>query len=239
MKFSADQLARILEQRLAGQPLPSSYLIAYSGGMDSHVLLVALAELSSSRPNFPALRAVHVHHGLSPYADDWADHCQSICQNLGVELVVHWVEVASHQASLERAARVARYQVFESVLKPGEILLQGHHQDDQAETLLLRLLRGTGVDGAKAIPAQRRLGAGEVFRPLLDFSREQLAQYARHQQLQWIEDESNQDTGFDRNYLRHQVLPLLQQRWPAASKVLARFAGSMTPPARQWIFCAG
>ena len=106
---------------------------------------------------------------------------------LGVELVVQRVEVANHQASLERAAREARYQVFESALKPGEILLQGHHQDDQAETLLLRLLRGAGVDGARAIPAQRRLGAGQVFRPLLGFSREQLAQYAGQQQLQWIE----------------------------------------------------
>ena len=225
MKFSPDQLARILGERLAGQLVPSGYVVAYSGGMDSHVLLEAVAALAAADTDFAPVRALHIHHGLSPHADLWAEHCGSVCQQLKVPLIVSRVTVAGDQASLERAARDARYQVFSDALQPGEVLLQGHHLDDQAETLLLRLLRGAGMAGAQAMPVMRPLGAGQLLRPLLDFSRSQLIDYANDRQLQWVEDESNRDTGFDRNYLRHEVLPSLQQRWPAASRVLARFAG--------------
>ncbi|WP_336331744.1 tRNA lysidine(34) synthetase TilS [Pseudomonas putida] len=196
--------------------------VAFSGGLDSTVLLHLLAEQARKHAS-PPLRAIHIHHGLQPAADAWPAHCQAICDNLGIELQVIHVQV-SPGASLEQAARDARYTAFKNALGPGDILFTGQHRDDQAETLLFRLLRGAGLRGLAAMPGQRALGQGYLARPLLGRSRQQLQDYAKAHELVWIEDPSNADTQFARNYLRGEVFPQLQQRWPQASQNLARAA---------------
>ncbi|MDO9343894.1 MAG: tRNA lysidine(34) synthetase TilS [Pseudomonas sp.] len=196
--------------------------IAFSGGLDSTVLLHLLADLANTE-TLPPLSAVHVHHGLQAAADGWPAHCQSICDALGVPLRVMRVQVQPG-ASLERAARDARYQAFTEVTGAGQVLLTGQHRDDQAETLLFRLLRGAGVRGLAAIPAQRPLAGGYLVRPLLDVPREALEAYAHEHQLKWIEDPSNADPRFSRNYLRHRVFPALTARWPQAVANLGRTA---------------
>ncbi len=196
--------------------------IALSGGLDSSVLLHQLATLARTTA-LPPLHAIHVHHGLQAAADAWPQHCQRLCDALGVPLTVTRVQVAPG-ASLEAAARTARYQAFEQALGAGEVLLTGQHQDDQAETLLFRLLRGAGVRGLAAMATERPLGLGWLVRPLLRVSRAELHAYAQAHQLDWVDDPSNTDTRFARNYLRHAVLPVLAQRWPQAAQTFARAA---------------
>ena len=208
-----------LLQTLAPWRNAQAWHIAFSGGLDSTVLLHLLANTES----LPPLNAIHVHHGLQTAADAWPAHCQSICDRLGVPLRVMRVQVEPG-ASLERAAREARYQAFAEVTGAGEVLLTGQHRDDQAETLLFRLLRGAGVRGLAAMPMHRPLANGHLVRPLLDVSRAELEAYAREHQLTWIEDPSNADPRFSRNYLRHRVFPLLTERWPQAVSSLARTA---------------
>ena len=211
-----------LLKKLAPWRNAPAWHIAFSGGLDSTVLLHLLASLANTE-TLPPLSAVHVHHGLQAAADAWPAHCQSICDNLGVPLSVKRVRVQPG-ASLERAAREARYRAFAEVTGAGEVVLTGQHRDDQAETLLFRLLRGAGVRGLAAMPAQRPLAGGYLVRPLLDVSREALEVYAHEHQLKWIEDPSNADSRFSRNYLRHRVLPALTERWPQAVTGLARTA---------------
>lgn len=196
--------------------------IAFSGGLDSTVLLHLLADYARHHAT-PPLHAIHIHHGLQPAADSWPAHCRAVCERLGIELTVIHVRVAPG-ASLEQAARDARYAAFEDVLGPGEILFTGQHREDQAETLLFRLLRGSGLRGLAGMPVQRPLGQGHLVRPLLAASRQQLHDYAQARRLEWIEDLSNTDTAFDRNYLRGEVFPPLQRRWPQASQNMARCA---------------
>ncbi|MFT5720043.1 MAG: tRNA(Ile)-lysidine synthase [Motiliproteus sp.] len=203
-----DNLTQVTAQHGSGE-----IWIAYSGGLDSRVLLQLAVEAGLNCEG--RLRAVHIHHGLQAQADSWAQHCHSVCEQLGVELQVRQVRIGAGN-SLENQARIARYRVFESLLAEGDLLLQGHHADDQAETLLLRLMRGSGVRGLAAIPGSRPLGRGLLLRPLLACPRALLARYAAERQLDWIEDPSNLDTLHDRNYLRAQVLPQLIQRWPGA-----------------------
>ncbi len=199
--------------------------MAFSGGLDSTVLLHLLAHLAKHH-SLPVLSAIHIHHGLQAAADAWPAHCQSVCDALGVPLHVMRVTVQPG-ASLERAAREARYAAFASLTEAGDLFLTGQHRDDQAETLLFRLMRGAGVRGLSAMPAQRPLGQGVLLRPLLDVTRAELEAYARAHQLNWIEDPSNEDRQFSRNYLRHQVLPLLIARWPQAQASMARSAAHL------------
>ena len=195
--------------------------VGFSGGLDSTVLLVNLAAEPALAPK---LTAVHINHGLSPQALTWQNHCQLFCQERQIPFVFQKVEF-ERQANIEAAARKARYKVFESLLEVDDCLILGHHLDDQAETLLLQLFRGTGVDGLAAMVAVKDFAAGQLLRPLLQQSRQCLEVYAQTQQLQWIEDESNQNTAFSRNYLRHQVIPLVAKRWPAITTNLVRTAG--------------
>lgn len=199
--------------------------IAFSGGLDSTVLLHLLVSLANIE-NLPPVSAVHVHHGLQAAADAWPAHCQSVCDALGVPLRVMRVQVRPG-ASLERAARDARYQAFMQIIGAGEVLFTGQHRDDQAETLLFRLLRGAGVRGLAAMPEHRPLAQGRLVRPLLACTRSELEAYAHQHQLQWIEDPSNVDSRFSRNYLRHRVLPAVTERWPQAITHLARTAEHM------------
>ncbi|MFD2643037.1 tRNA lysidine(34) synthetase TilS [Pseudomonas japonica] len=215
-------LASRLQDNLAPWRDAPGWCVALSGGLDSCVLLHLLASLKDR----PALRAVHIHHGLQSVADAWPEHCRRLCDSLGVDLLVRHVRV-EQGASLEQSARTARYEAFAEVLQAGEILLTGQHRDDQAETLLLRLLRGAGVRGLAAMPDQRSLGQGRLVRPLLDISRDELLAYAHEHGLQWVDDPSNAQTQFDRNYVRHQVLPAMIARWPQASRGLARTAAHL------------
>lgn len=208
-------------------PVPAAatggFVIGYSGGLDSTVLLHRLAAEPGLRAR--GLRAVHVHHGLQADATAWAAHCVRQAQALGVPLQVVEVQVRRDAGSgLEAAAREARYAALTATLQPGDVLATAHHLDDQAETFLLRALRASGPDGLGAMRPLRRLGEAWQWRPLLDLPRETLLAYARVHGLEWIEDPSNAVPDPDRNFLRLQLLPLLRQRWPHASGSLARSA---------------
>lgn len=204
----------------------TTWRIAFSGGLDSTVLLHLLAHLAKTR-SLPTLSAIHVHHGLQTVADAWPDHCRAVCEALDVPLQIVRVQVQPG-ASLERAARDARYAAFDVVTLANEVLLTAQHRDDQAETLLFRLLRGAGVRGLSGMPRQRPLGKGHLLRPMLDVTRAELEAYATEHQLIWIEDPSNQDRQFSRNYLRHQVFPVLTSRWPQAMATMARSAAHLS-----------
>ncbi|MFJ4141623.1 tRNA lysidine(34) synthetase TilS [Pseudomonas sp. NPDC089734] len=222
--YRHDLPARLL-QALAPWRNAPVWHVGFSGGLDSTVLLHLLAELAT-REKLPPLHAIHVHHGLQKAADGWPDHCRQVCLKLGVPLQVVAVQVKA-APSIEQAAREARYEAFTGLLGGGELLLTAQHCDDQAETLLFRLLRGAGVRGLAAIPRQRVLGRGHLVRPLLAFSRTELEHYAHRHGLSWIEDPSNDDHRFSRNFLRQQVLPLLASRWPQVTFSLARTAEHM------------
>lgn len=219
MAFTAEQLRATLQ----GLPQAPRYLVAFSGGLDSHCLLHALAALRGGLS--VDLEAVHVHHGLQAQAEAWTEHCRAVAEGLNVPLTVLRVDAgAARGESPEAAARAARYAALRPLLGAGEVLLTAHHQDDQAETLLLQLLRGAGPAGLAAMPPLAPLGVGWLARPLLAVTRAALHAYARRHALRWVDDPMNQDPAFDRNYLRQQVLPRLRLRWPAASATLARAA---------------
>jgi tRNA(Ile)-lysidine synthase len=214
-----------LEERLRGllPDFPGVRLcVAFSGGLDSSALLAALTKVS---PAPLRLRALHVDHRLQPASPRWATHCRRVARALGVPLsvLVARVRVAPGE-SPEAAARRARYARLVQALAPGEALLTAHHQDDQLETVLLQLLRGAGIAGLAAMPQVAPFGGGRLVRPLLSLNRGQLAAWARAEGLEWIEDDSNADTRFDRNYLRARVLPQLTARWPSAAATVARVA---------------
>lgn len=206
------------------------WCVALSGGLDSTVLLHLLASWAREEP-LPPLRALHIHHGLQAAAEAWPAHCQAACVALGVPLQVLAVQVEAG-ASIEQAARRARYSAFANNLAAGELLLTGQHADDQAETLLFRLLRGAGVQGLAAMPASRALGVGHLLRPLLGCSRAELQAYAQAHGLVWVEDPSNTDSRFSRNFLRQHVIPLLVERWPRAQANMARSAGHLREAAQ-------
>jgi tRNA(Ile)-lysidine synthase len=214
-----------LSVQLAGIPQGSRLVVAFSGGLDSSVLLWSLSRLlQQNNPSAFGLAAIHVNHGLSPNAATWQQFCADTCARLGIELRVEQVHISRQSgASLENLARQQRYAAFIRCLQPGDCLVMGHHLDDQAETFLLRTLRGSGPRGLAAMPVTRTLGRGAslrpflspLLRPLLGVTRQALEHFARAQQLQWIEDESNDSTAFDRNFCRHELLPVISQRWPA------------------------
>lgn len=214
----------LIHAALADTGAPVTLRVAYSGGRDSHVLLHWLAsERASFAPH--RLRAIHVDHGLHAHSARWAEHCAAVCAALDVPLDVHRVDARPAPGeSPEAAARAARYTALAADLEVGDLLLAAHHQTDQAETVLLALLRGAGLAGAAAMLAQRRFGCGWLLRPLLDWPAEHVARYAQAHALAWVEDPSNRDARFDRNFLRTETLPMLARRWPAATTTLARHA---------------
>jgi tRNA(Ile)-lysidine synthase len=213
-------------QHLQGQ-VPETiqrWWVAYSGGVDSHVLLYALSRIRSQL-NTSDIHAIHIDHQLSPLSSQWSEHCQQVCQQLQIPYQCKVVDAQTAAGeSPEAKARQARYDAFIELLKAGDGLLTAHHQDDQAETLLLQLLRGSGPRGLASMPEYNSLAKGWLCRPLLDITRDQIRQYANDHLLQWIDDISNDDPVFDRNYLRLQVIPLLKQRWPAMAKTVSRSA---------------
>lgn len=204
---------------------PRGLLVAWSGGADSTALLAALCELRDAGARLPPLRALHVDHGLQPDSRAWARHCRALAARLGVRLTVRRVRVAPAAGdSLEALAREARLAAFAAALRPGEWVLTAQHARDQLETLLLQLLRGAGPAGLAAMPASRALGRGLLVRPLLDREPGALRAFLAARELPWIEDPSNADSRFDRNYLRARVLPAIEARWPAAARSAGRSA---------------
>ena len=243
------------------------WVIAFSGGLDSTVLLHSvhhflqtlrqsndslelesalrsvLGSASIDKLTIPTLSAIHINHQLQSVSDNWEQHCQSVCDQLSVPLLIKKVAVNTDGKGLESAARQARYAVFEHHLNACKdlypdtnmnmnvnaidihsVLLMGHHANDQAETLLMRLFRGAGTNGVAAMPMQRSLGQSQIARPLLKFSRADLNAYAVQNNLSYIEDPSNTDESFDRNFVRHQVLPKLEKRWASVVTQLNRYA---------------
>jgi tRNA(Ile)-lysidine synthase len=213
-----------LQPVLDGLHGAARWLVAYSGGLDSTVLLHLLHCHCRERAAAPALLAVHINHQLQPAAAAWEQHCERVCARYGLPLLRRRVEVAVTGEGTESAARKARYRALAQLLEPGDVIFLAHHQDDQMETLLLRLLRGAGLQGLQGMPGSRPLGAGSLQRPLLDYPRSALQRYARDCALDWIDDPSNTDTRFDRNYLRHEIVPRLAARWPACRRTTTRSA---------------
>lgn len=194
--------------------------LGLSGGCDSVVLLHLLRRIPALGGR---LGAVHVHHGLSAHADAWADFCTDYCTALEIPLQVIRVSVPRQSgAGLEAAARQARYAAFAD--HAANCLCLAQHRGDQAETVLLNLLRGTGLTGAAGMPAERQIGRLRVFRPLLTVTRADIEAYAQAHGLRWVEDDSNADIGFRRNFLRREVLPRLASRFPALEANLAQAA---------------
>lgn len=184
------------------------WLIAHSGGLDSQLLL----HIAARQIPVENLLVVHVNHHLQPQADDWAELSTAEAQALGVSSIV--LDVHPEGRS-EQAARDARYSAIERLIQPGDCMLFGHHADDQAETILYRLLRGAGLSGMSGMPVSRSLGVGQLLRPLLGCSRDQLFAAAEALNLRFIQDPSNQQLDYDRNYLRQKIFPQLKARWPS------------------------
>lgn len=219
-----------LDEQLYGVFTASHWYVAFSGGLDSSVLLHVLHCWCAAHPGAPALQALHINHGLQPAADDWQRHCEAQCRAWGLSCISRAVQVP-RRGSLEAAARDARYQAFEECLPTGAVLFMGHHLDDQIETFFLRLMRGAGEQGLAGMPRQRKLGAGQLLRPLLACPRAALEAYADEHALAHVEDPSNRDAAMDRNYLRARVLPALGARWPAYRQSVARTLGHLAAAA--------
>lgn len=220
-RFLGDTLLAAWTGRFTKAP---TVWLALSGGVDSTLLLACLSDLSKSVSI--NLKCIHVNHQLMPNADIWQADCQRLCAEYGVPLVSRAVDVKKYKGqSLEAVAREARLAVFAECMNDNDILVLAHHQDDQAETFLLQLMRGAGVDGLAAMPEEKPFALGVMVRPWLGLKREDIISEAKRRQLFWIEDDSNQDVSFDRNFLRHEVIPKLKSRWPAFSETVTRSAG--------------
>ena len=218
--FSVPQALQVLPETCPGV---RTWIVAYSGGVDSTVLLHAMRAFAAQRGD--ELRAVHVNHGLQPAAAGFERHCVKTCREWEIPLErMRREEAADPGLGPEAQARGIRYRALQQHAQAGTAILLAHNREDQAETLLLQLLRGAGVAGTAAMPSCRDWGEGKLVRPLLDVSRGEIEDYARAHRLAFVEDPSNLDSEIERNFLRHEVLPLLEERWPAASRTLARSA---------------
>ena len=197
--------------------------IASSGGVDSHVLLHLLATANDN--NLSSVKAIHIDHGLHPESTQWTQHCALVAAELGVAFTSIQVNVSDiDKLGLEAAARAARYSAFEQQLSENDVLLTAQHQQDQAETLLLQLFRGAGPKGLASMANQFQLGKTTVLRPLLSVQKSDILDYAEQHQLKWIDDPSNIETRWNRNYIRHKVLPEIEKRWPSVAKTISRSA---------------
>ena len=220
MSLDSDDLIKRLQALTAGHA-PSRWVVAFSGGIDSTVLLHALAKSTTRIP----LLAVHIDHGLHSESASWESHCRSVAVGLNVDYQSRGVVVTdNNENGPEAAARQARYAALLNIVRDGDCVLSGHHENDQAETLLLNLMRGSGPAGLAGIGARQSFGRGLLLRPLLGISVESISVYANDHNLSWIDDPTNVDTRFDRNFLRSEIVPKLAARWPAVSNRLRRSA---------------
>ena len=222
---------------------PQDITVALSGGVDSVVLLHACCKLKQTNPQLN-IAAIHIHHGISANADDWLDFCTKLCNDLSVSLQTAYVSVQKQpRKSLESLARDARYAAINQLAKPGTTVLLAQHEDDQAETVLLQLKRGAGPKGLSAMAetftlsgdgltvntletAQNSLNSVQYARPWINngVSKSDILDYAQAAGLEWVEDESNQDISYDRNFLRQKLMPLLTEKWPQITHTIARSA---------------
>jgi len=200
-------------------PVNGQYLVAFSGGCDSMVLLHAMSLIVPKR-----VLAVHINHGLQTDAQAWSNFCEAEANKLFLAFRSIAVNLVTGNTNIEAKAREARYRAFANIMSKDDMLITAHHEDDQAETLLLQLMRGSGVEGLGGMPECSVFIVGQLARPFLKFSKNQLEDYARAHNLQWIEDPTNSDISLDRNFLRNSVIPLLETRWSAAKKTIARSA---------------
>jgi tRNA(Ile)-lysidine synthase len=191
--------------------LNKGILIGYSGGPDSTALVHLLSSLKAHQEI--DVKAIHINHNLSKHSAMWENHCIETCSKLNINLITESIEIKVHGGGLESASRKARYRVFEKILNAGDQLLLGHHGDDVAETLFMRLLRGTGPDGMEGPKLQRSLGKGVLIRPFLEISKKQILDYLNINSIDYIEDDSNLSNDFDRNYLRNEIFPMLERKW--------------------------
>jgi tRNA(Ile)-lysidine synthase len=220
--FGPEVVAERLDALETADNKPDRYVIALSGGLDSTVLAHALTVTRERHGK--SLLAVHVDHQLHPESGHWNDYCRRLADTLDLEFVAETVSVVADGGGLEAAARKARYAALARHTGDRDWLLSAHHRNDQAETLLLNLMRGSGPAGMAGIGLLTPFAAGWLVRPLIDVPRDALEAYAAAQNLHWVDDPSNEDLRFDRNYLRHEVLPPLEQRWPGVIERLARSA---------------
>ena len=217
----ADWLLRRLIDRLSALPAAPRYLVGLSGGRDSMVLLHSLCAIADTLPG--TIEAVHINHGLQAGANEWAEFCQRTCDRWHVHLTQTRIDAEiPGNVSLEAWARERRYSEFAELLGSDDMLLTAHHQGDQVETLLLQLLRGAGPQGLASMPILAKFGVGSHVRPTLDVDERVFAAYAVRHGLEWVEDPSNAELRFDRNYLRHEILPRVVKRWPGAPQTLSR-----------------
>jgi tRNA(Ile)-lysidine synthase len=217
--FDSDRLIASLERL----PAPSAYWIGFSGGADSTALLQAMHECRE-RLTAP-IRVIHFHHGLQPEADAWQEHCRAFCAERDLQYRAERLDIDTRGGcSTEEAARNQRYRAVAAMLGEREMYLTAHHAEDLAETLFLNLMRGSGVEGLAGIPVLRSLAQGWVARPLLNVYRQELEAFLLQRDIGWMTDPSNADTAFDRNYLRHELFPLLERRWPGLVRRLSRTA---------------
>lgn len=215
----ATRRAQELSKRIEGLAKYKTIYLAYSGGLDSTVLLHRLANSEAKSK----IKVIHINHDLSPNAKQWEQHCQTQCDSLKLPLQIIKVKAKADQGeSPEAAARNARYAAFKSLMQEGGVLLTAHHQDDQIETFFLQLFRGAGIKGLAAMPVEKTFCKGSLVRPLLEYSRADLERHAKEHRLQWVEDESNFDTNFQRNFLRQTIIPKLKQTWPGMNQSVLR-----------------
>ena len=204
-----------------GSLVNRKFLLAFSGGVDSVVLLDLLVNVLKESD---ALRIIHINHNLNKHWNDWAQFSSEVCEKYDLPLICESVEPKRHGKGLEADARELRYQSFRDVIQDDEYLLTGHHQDDQMETLLYRIFRGTGIDGLMAIRREIKFGKGFLYRPMLNISREKIEEYAQLKNLKWIYDSSNDDSSYDRNFLRKDIIPLIKKRWPSVENKVSRLS---------------
>ena len=221
LESESQNIEETLKRQIQGYNI-KTICVSLSGGVDSIVLLHALNTVLDK--DF-SIRAIHINHNLYEGSQSWADFCQKTCDQIQIQIDIHSVKVNTTEGfGIEAAARKARYHKLQESIQEGEWLMTAHHQDDQLETILLRMARGTGVEGLQGIQKQFNFGRGNILRPLLDASKSEILGYAREKKLDWVEDTSNQETYFDRNFLRMKVIPTLKERWPAFSSSVSRLS---------------
>ena len=201
--------------------LPNKFCIAFSGGVDSTVLLHVMKNIIDEKSQ---IRAIHINHNIVDNSKVWSKTCKSICKNFGIDIEIISLEVTHIGYGLEAAARDERYKKLKEKLYENEYLLTAHHEEDQMETVFLRMARGTGLDGLQGINEKYSFGEGIIFRPMLEVSKTSVMDYAKEHQLKWVEDSSNQDTHFDRNFLRKKIIPQFRERWPSIASSVSRLS---------------
>ncbi|WP_395479933.1 tRNA lysidine(34) synthetase TilS [Candidatus Curculioniphilus buchneri] len=224
MNLSHSKLTQILLRRVSTIIMPyRALLLAFSGGLDSTVLLDILATMRDNSDAFE-LRACYIHHGLHQNSEQWATHCAHECFQRNVTFEINRIMLKVNNKGIEATARDARYRALAHVLMDNEVLLTAQHQDDQVETFLLALKRGSGPSGLSAMAKDSPFFSHRLVRPLLDCNRTEIEKYAHEHHLCWVKDDTNDDLRFDRNFLRVTILPTLHKRWPQFTSSVARSA---------------